>query len=170
MYSRLRVDKQHPDGSPRAAWEAYRLADHDGAVRLWAPPFTPRIHVNGRWAPVSPVLTTWTPGDPFVIAAWEEADATELYVDIVRQATITPTNFSYVDLYVDVMLRGDRVWSKDEEKLVNLTADEAARVLTIRDRLLDHMRAGAAPFRLDDPRWHVAPEARALAPGVDLAL
>lgn len=170
MYARIRVDKRHPDGSPRAAWEAYRIEDHDGAVRLWAPPRTPRIHVNGHWAPDGSTLTTWKPGEAFVVAAWEGLDATEFYADIVREVTLTSTSFTYVDLYVDVMLRDGRAWSKDEQLLANLGADEVARVLAIRDDLLGAMRLGAAPFSLSDPRWQVGPEVRALAPGVELAL
>lgn len=170
MYPRIRVEKRHPDGSPRAAWEAYRIDDSDGAVRLWAPARTPRVHVNGHWVPDSPILTTWRPGEPFVIASWEETDAIELYVDIVREATITPTVFSYIDLYVDVMLRDGRAWSKDEELLVDLGAAEAARVLAIRDDLLLAMRSGTPPFDLSDPRWRVKSPVRGLGPGRELAL
>src|SRR5687767_9885194 len=115
MYPLIRVDKLHPDRTPRAAWQAYRIDDEGGAVRLWSPARTHRIHVNGHWIPDSPILTTWRPGDPYVIASWEEADATELYVDIIREATIAETRFAYVDLYVDVMLREGRVSTKDED-------------------------------------------------------
>lgn len=170
MYPRIRVEKLHPDGSPRAAWEAYRIDDCEGAIRLWAPPRTPRVHVNGHWAPDSPILTTWRPGEMFVIATWEETDATELYVDIVREATIAPTAFSYIDLYVDVMLRDGRAWSKDEELLSALSPEEAARVLAIRDELLNAMRSGTPPFNLSDPRWRVDPRIRELSPGRELAL
>jgi hypothetical protein len=48
MYSRIRVEKRHPDGSPRAVWEAYRIDDSERVVRLWAPPRTPRTHVRGH--------------------------------------------------------------------------------------------------------------------------
>jgi len=37
MYPKIRVDKLHADGSPRAAWEGYRIDDHDGAIRFWTP-------------------------------------------------------------------------------------------------------------------------------------
>jgi hypothetical protein len=170
LYPRVRVDKLHPDGSPRAAWEAYRIGDHDGAIRLWAPARTPRIHVNGHWVPDGPILTTWKPGESFVVSAWEESDATELYADIVREVMVTPTSFAYVDLYVDTMLRGGRVWSKDEELLSSLTATEASRVLAIRDDLLKAMSSASPPFRISDPRWRVSAAVRALAPGVELAL
>lgn len=170
MYPRIRVEKRHPDGSPRAAWEAYRIDDFDGAIRLWAPPRTPRVHVNGHWVPEGPILTRWRPGEAFVISAWEETDATELYVDIVREAAITSTAFSYIDLYVDVMLRTGKVWSKDEELLSNLRPEEAARVLAIRDGLLIAMTSGSPPFNLGDPLWRVDPRIRELRPGRAVAL
>jgi len=126
--------------------------------------------VNGHWAPDSPILTTWKPGEPYVIASWEEADATELYVDIVREVIVGPERFAYVDLYVDVMYRSGSASSKDEELLANIQPDEAKGVLATRDRLLGAMRAGQAPFRVRDPRWHVPDDARLLPPGVELTL
>jgi predicted RNA-binding protein associated with RNAse of E/G family len=170
MYPLIRVDKLHPDRTPRAAWQAYRIDDVDTAVRLFAPSRTHRIHVNGHWIPDSPILTTWRPGDPYVIASWEESDATELYVDIIREATVTASRFAYVDLYVDVTLRNGNVSSKDEELLRQLDADEARRVLEIRGELMEAMRAGEPPFTLDDARWQVPMDARALPPGAELAL
>jgi predicted RNA-binding protein associated with RNAse of E/G family len=170
MYPLIRVDKLHPDRSPRAAWHAYRIDDEGGAVRLWSPARTHRIHVNGHWIPESPILTTWRPADRYVIASWEEADATELYVDIIREATVTASRFAFVDLYVDVMLRSGTVSTKDEDLLDRLEAREAARVLEIRDELVRAMRAGDAPFRPDDPRWSVSAEMRALPPGGPLVL
>ena len=170
MYPKIRVDKLHPDGSPRASWEAYRIEDLDGAIRLFAPAKTHRIHVNGHWVPDSPILTTWKPGEPYVIASWEEADATELYVDIVREVIVSAERFAYVDLYVDVMLHSGKTSSKDEELLANIDAEEAKGVLATRDRLLAAMRAGEAPFRVRDPRWQVPDDARALPPGSELTL
>ena len=170
MYPKIRVDKLHPDGSTRASWEAYRVADDDGAIRLFAPPKTHRVHVNGHWTPDTPILTTWKPGEPYVIASWEEADATELYVDIVREVIVTQERFAYVDLYVDVMYRSGLASSKDEALLSNLDAAEAKVVLATRDRLLAAMRAGDEPFQIHHPRWHVPDDARALPPGLELAL
>jgi hypothetical protein len=170
MYPVIRVDKLHPDGSPRAAWEAYRIEDHDGAIRLFAPAKTHRIHVNGHWVPDSPILTTWRPGEPYVIASWEEADATELYVDIVREVIVGPERFAFVDLYVDVMYRAGTASSKDEELLAKIDAAEAKVVLATRDRLLRAMRAGEPPFHVHHARWHVPDDARALPPGSELTL
>ena len=170
MYPKIRVDKLHPDGSPRAAWEGYRIEDADGAVRVWTPARTPRVHVNGRWTPESPLITAWVPGEPFVVARYEDADGIAFYIDIVRECRVTPGQFAYVDLYVDVVRWHGGVTSKDEELLENLAPDEARAVLAIRDRLLSAVHAEEPPFRFDDPRWAVTPEARARAPGVALEL
>ncbi len=170
MYSKIRVDKLHPDGSPRASWEAYRIEDHDDAVRLRTPARTTRVHVNGRWTPDSPILTVWKPGERFVAAVWEEGDEIELYLDIVREVIVTATRFAYVDLYVDVMHREGRTWSKDDDLVAGLAPAEANDVLALRDQLLRAVRDAEAPFRLDDPRWHVPAAARALPPGAELTL
>jgi hypothetical protein len=166
----IRIDKLHPDGSPRAAWQGYRIADADGAVRTWTPARTPRVHVNGRWTPDSPFVTAWVPGDPFVVACFEDTDEIALYIDIVREVIVTPTRIAYVDLYVDVILNNGVTTSKDEELLTRLDGDEAQRVLTTRDRLLRAVRAGDAPFQANHARWHVPEADRALPPGVEQTL
>ena len=170
MYPRIRVDKLHPDGSPRASWEGYRIEDRDGAMRIWTPARTPRVHVSGRWTPDSPFVTAWVAGEPFVVACYEDADGIALYIDIVRECRVTPARFAYVDLYVDVILKNGRIVSKDEEHLAKLSPDEARMVTATRDRLLQAARAGERPFRINDARWNVSDEARALAPGVELEL
>jgi len=170
MYPKIRVDKLHADGSPRAAWEGYRINDHDGAIRFWTPGGTPRIHVNGHWAPDSPFITAWRPGEPFVTARWEEADGMELYIDIVREVIVTPARFAFVDLYVDVLFKNGEVRSKDEELVSRLAPQEALSVIATRDALLAAVRTGTAPWLMDDARWHVSEDVRALVPGVELTL
>jgi len=169
MYPLIRMEKRHPDGSPRAVWEAYRIPDHGGAVRLWTPVSAIVTHVNGRWVREFPSLSVWMPGDRFVAAVWEE-QSLEMYVDIVREVIVTRASFTYVDLYVDVMQRDGRTWSKDEELALNLDASERQRVLATRDELLSAMRAATPPFRFRDPRWHVPDDVRRLPPGAELAL
>ncbi len=169
MYPKIRVDKLHPDGSPRASWEAYRIDDHDGAIRLWTPVGTTVIHVNGRWVRKHASLSVWKPGEGFVAAVWEE-DALEMYIDVVREVVVNPARFAYVDLYVDVMHREGRTWSKDEDLAQKLQPAELQRVLRTRDELLRAIRASEPPFRFGDPRWHVPADARALQPGAELTL
>jgi uncharacterized protein DUF402 len=170
MYPRLRVDKLHPDGSLRASWEAYRMADHDGAVRLWTPVNTIVIHVNGRWVRPVGSVHAWRPGDPFVASYYEDAQGHGLYIDVVREVIVGAGRFAYTDLYVDVMFYRGLVTTKDEELLARLEPDEAERVLKTRDDLVRRVSAGDAPFSLRDPRWHVPDDVRELPPGAELTL
>jgi hypothetical protein len=170
MYPKIRVDKLHPDGSPRAAWEGFRIEDREGAMRVWTPARTPRIHVNGRWTPDSAFVTAWVPGEPYVVACFEDPDGIALYIDIVRECHVTRARFAYVDLYVDVILKNGQVMSKDEDLLPRLAEHEARSVLATLDRLLASVRAGDRPFRPGDPLWQVGPAVRALKPGVELEL
>ena len=170
MYPKIRVDKRHPDGSPRASWEGYRVEDADGAVRIWTPARTPRVHVNGRWTPASPFLTAWVPGEPFVVARYEDSEGLAFYIDIVRECRISPDCFVYIDLYVDVIRWHGGITSKDEELLAGLAPEEAMRVVATRDLLLAAVRARSAPFQFDHPRWSVPPDAQTLPPGDELSL
>ena len=169
MYPLIRVTKQHPDGTPRAVWEAYRIDDEDGATRIWTPVGTVVLHVNGRWVREHPSLGAWRPGDQFVASVWEETSL-EMYIDIVREVIVTPTSFTYVDLYVDVMHREGRTWSKDEDLAAQLDADERRSVFATRDELMRLVAAGQPPFRFRHPRWRVPADVRALPPGAELAL
>ena len=169
MYPLIRVTKQHPDGTPRAVWEAYRIEDADGATRIWTPVGTVVLHVNGRWVREHPSLGAWRPGDQFVASVWEETSL-EMYVDIVREVIVTPTSFTYVDLYVDVMHREGRTWSKDEDLAAQLDADERRSVFATRDELMRRVAAGEPPFGFRHPRWHVPANVRMLLPGAELAL
>ena len=170
MYPKIRVDKLHADGSPRASWEAYRIDDHEDTVRVWTPAGTPRIHVNGRWMPDGTLLTTWSPRDRFVVHRYTVPAGTNVYVDIIRAVIVETARFAYVDLFVDVMLEGDHAWSKDEERLAELRPDEAATVLAVRDSLLRMAGQRDGPFARAHPRWTIPPDARSLPPGVELAL
>jgi hypothetical protein len=169
MYPKIRVEKRHPDGSPRAVWEAYRIDDAEGATRIWTPVGTVVLHVNGRWVREYPSLGTWRPGDRFVASVWEE-EQLEMYIDIVREVIVTPTSFTYVDLYVDVIHRAGRTWSKDEDLALQLDERERQGVLATRDALIRAVSEGDAPFRFRDPRWHVPDDVRALPPGTELVL
>ena len=166
----VRVDKLHPDGSPRASWQAYRIADADGAIRLWTAPRTPRIHVNGRWTPEGGFVTAWRPGEPFVVACHNAPGDFALYIDIVRTADVSATRFAYIDLYVDVMLEHGRASSKDEDRLAELELGEASSVIATRDELLRALRAGEAPFVSGHARWSVPEDVRALPAGALLEL
>jgi hypothetical protein len=170
MYPKICVEKRHPDGTPRAVWEAYRLEDVAGAVRLWTPVGAIVTHVNGRWVRPVGSVHAWRAGDPFVISYYEDADGHGLYIDVVREVHVSPERFVSVDLYVDVMFYRGAVTTKDEDLLVRLSREEAERVVMTRDDLVRRVSDGDAPFRLGDPRWHVPDDARTLPPGAELKL
>ncbi len=86
---------------------------------MWTPPRTPRVHVNGRWTPEAPLLTAWCSDERLVAHRYEDPEGLTVYVDVVRAVEVTPHLFAYTDLYVDVILKYDRVWSKDEQRLAS---------------------------------------------------
>src|SRR2546428_8362754 len=101
MYPLVRIDKLHPDGSPRAAWLGYRLPDIAGWARVWAPPHTPRAHTQwGGWTAAEPLLTALSTAERFVPSLYWDSDGFTFYLDIVRQVRVTEHGFAFVDLYV----------------------------------------------------------------------
>lgn len=170
MYPLIRVEKRHPDGSPRAAWHGYRLPDHDGVIRVWTPPRTTRVHVNGRWTPDAPLVTAWSPGERSVAHRYDDPEGPTVYVDIVRTVEVTPHLFAYVDLYVDVIFQFERAWTKDEELLVRLAEDEALGVTVVLEALLAAAHERRWPFDPGSPRYAVPAGARALAAGPEARL
>ncbi len=165
MYPLVRIDKLHPDGSPRAAWHGYRLPDFDGWARVWTPPHTPRAHVNGGWTPAEPLLTALSPGEPFVPTLYWAPEGLTFYLDIVREVRVTDRGFAFVDLYVDVILHNGGVKTKDEDLLDQLDADEAETVRGVARRLAGRARAGDLFFDPRSPLWSVPADARILPPG-----
>src|SRR5712692_550411 len=99
MYPLVRVDKLHPDGSPRAAWLGYRLPDIDGWARVWSPPHTPRAHAQwGGWTPAEALLTALSSAERFVPSLYWDPDGLTFYLDIAREVRGTDRGFAFVDL------------------------------------------------------------------------
>lgn len=167
MYPLVRIDKLHPDGSPRAAWFGYRLADVDGWARVWAPPHTPRAHSQwgGGWTPAEPLLTALSAAERFVPTLYWDADGLTFYLDIVREVRPTDHGFAFVDLYLDVILHDGRVKTKDEELLERLDPEEAELVRGVAHGLDARARAEDALFDPAAPLWSVPADVRALPPG-----
>lgn len=164
-YPIVRVDKLHPDGSPRASWYGYRLPDRDGAVRVYAPPLTRRIHVAGLWTPPGWLVSAFHPDWRFVPHRWVDGEATGTYIDIVRSTAVHRDHVEYVDLYLDVSIRADgTVFEKDEELLSRLSDREAAAVRATRDDLRGRIAGAEGPFSADGSFWELPDDARALTP------
>jgi len=164
-YPLVRVDKLHPDGSPRASWYGYRIPDRDGAVRVYAPPRTRRIHVAGLWTPSSSLVSAFHPEWRFVPHRWIDGETTGTYIDVVRSTTVHRDHVEYVDLYLDVSIRGDgAVLEKDEELLDRLSDGEAAAVRATRDDLRARIARAEGPFSRDLSFWDIPEDAKALPP------
>lgn len=163
-YPLVRVDKLHPDGSPRASWYGYRLPDIDGAARVYRPARTRTIHVLGLWSPAEPGVSAFHPDWRFAAHRHEKEGKAYLYVDIVRSADIRARVIEYVDLYLDVMVGPDGVREKDEELVERLEAGEAAGVRRARDEIRRLMRSGFPALQRDGPFWDVPIAAKELPP------
>ncbi len=163
-YPVIRVDKLHPDGSARASWYGYRIPDRDGAARVYRPGRTRTIHVLGIWTPTEPGVSAFHPDWGFAVHRHEKDGASHLYIDIVRSVDIRRDAIVYVDLYLDVMAEPSGVREKDEDLLVRLADEEAARVRRTRDEIRRLIPAGFPALRRDGPFWEVPTDARALPP------
>lgn len=160
----VRVDKLHPDGSPRASWYGYRLADQDGAARVYRPARTRTIHVLGIWTPSEPGVSAFHPGWGFAPHRYTRDGVPYLYVDVIRSVEVRPGRIAYIDLYLDVLVDPGGIREKDEELLVRLADEEAARVRATRDEIRRRITSGAPALQLDGPFWEVPDEVKLLPP------
>ena len=162
----IRVDKLHPDGTPRAAWNGYRLPDVDGWARVWSPAQTPVAHAQwGNSTLASPRLTALSTAEQFVPTLFWDPDGITFYNDIVREVRATNGGFAFVDLYVDITLHNGRVKIKDEELLERLDPEEAASVRGIASILEKRASAADPLFDPNSALWTVPPDAHILPPG-----
>ena len=135
-YPLVRIDKLHPDGSPRASLYGYRLPDRLGVTRVIVPPGTRRIHVNGLWRHDDTQVFAFDPGRRYVVTCWWSDPAERgLYVDIAREMRLGRSTLRYVDLYLDVIVQAGAVREKDEELLDRLDPIEAAEARATRDEV-----------------------------------
>lgn len=171
MYPLVRVDKLHPDGSPRAAWLGYRLPDVDGWARIWAPPHTPRAHAQwGVWTPAQPLLTAFSLAQHFVPTLHWDPDGLNFYNDIVREVRVTAGGFAFVDLYIDVSLYNGQVKVKDEELLERLDAREGAMARGVAYGLVARLGAHDPFFDTTSALWTLPSDAMDLPPGASVTL
>lgn len=160
----VRVDKLHPDGSLRASWYGYRIGDRDGAVRIFRPPGTRLVHVNGLWLNTGWTVSAFHPDWAFVPHRWVDGARDGIYIDVVRSTAVRRDRVEYVDLYLDVMVHADGVRDKDEELLVRLDPGEAQRVRLERDRVRRLIAEEHPALQRDSAFWTLPDDARALPP------
>ncbi len=163
-YPLVRIDKLHPDGSPRASWYGYRLQDRDGAVRVYRPACTRTIHVLGIWTPTQPGVSAFHPDWRFASHRHTRDGESQLYVDVIRSVHIGRDTITFVDLYLDIMVAPDGVREKDEELLAQLAGDEAARTRLARDEIRRLIDTGFPALQRDGAFWEVPADVLALPP------
>ena len=163
-YPLVRIDKLHPDGSPRASYYGYRIPDSGGAARVYRPARTRTIHVLGLWTPAKPGVSAFHPEWRFASHRHTRDGAAYLYIDMVRSVDIRRDAIAYVDLYLDVLVGPDGLREKDEELLGRLEAEEAASVRRTRDEVRGLIASGFPALQPDGPFWDVPADALALPP------
>ena len=163
-YPLVRIDKLHPDGSPRASWYGYRLPDSEGATRVYRPGRTRTVHVLGIWTPVEPGVSAFQPDWGFAVHRHEKDGSPHLYIDVVRSVDVRRRSIAYTDLYLDVLVGPEGVREKDEELLERLEPDEAEYVRRKRDEVRRLIDDGFAGLRCDGPFWDVPAGASLLPP------
>ena len=163
-YPLVRVDKLHPDGSPRASYYGYRLSDSGGAARVYRPPRTRTIHVLGLWTPEQPGVSAFHPEWGFAPHRHTRDGVPYLYVDVVRSVDIRRDRIAYIDLYLDVLVDPSGIREKDEELLVRLDEEEAAHVRARRDEIRRLIETGFPALQLEGAFWDVPDDVKLLPP------
>jgi hypothetical protein len=163
-YPLVRIDKLHPDGSPRASWYGYRLPDSEGAARVYRPGRTRTIHVLGIWTPTEPGVSAFHPDWGFAVHRHEKDGSAHLYIDVVRSVEVRRRSIAYTDLFLDVLVGPEGVREKDEELLERLEPDEAEYVRRKRDEVRRRIADGFAALRSDGTFWDVPAGAKLLLP------
>ena len=164
-YPLVRVDKLHPDGSPRASLYGYRLPDHLGVARVIVPPGTRRIHVNGLWRHEDTQVFAFDPRRRYVVTCWWSDPADRgLYIDIAREMRIGTATLQYVDLYLDVIVTAGSVREKDEELLGRLDPAEARQARATRDEVRLGIERRDPLLDPASEAWSVPADALALPP------
>lgn len=171
MYPAVRVDKRHPDGTPRASWSGYRLADAASIARVYAPAGTRRVHVGGTWDMPHPMVTAFDLQLFFVASRYAAPEGPRIYVDIARGIRIAGDVLGYVDLYLDVMLdEHGVVTEKDEELLERLSERDRWLARAARDEVRSRIASGDRLLDPYSPFWTAPPDALRLPALTDVAL
>ncbi|MBA3431760.1 MAG: DUF402 domain-containing protein [Actinobacteria bacterium] len=145
-------------------WYCYRLPDHGGFVRLFAPSGTPRLHSKGSWAPDGVSITALHPQRRYVVHWWRGDGRSGYYVDAVRSIEISSSLVSYVDLYLDLAFEGREWLLLDEEELHAASPDDARLAREAIAEARAQIEAGGSLFDPHDDIWAVPTDAMGLMP------
>jgi hypothetical protein len=164
VYPLVRIRKVQPDGVVRWSWFAYRIPDRAGSVRLFVPPYTPRRHQNGTWAPDGPSVMAIDAGRPFVVHRWERDGQTGFYVDTARSIEIGADVVTYVDLFLDLSFH-DGAWRiLDEDELTLASEDDVLAARASRAAIEQLIALRDPLFDPDADLWRVPPDVAELQP------
>jgi hypothetical protein len=180
---RISVRKMLIDGKQWGIWEPYALPAGQGLVLLWTPAGTELRWATGTFQATYNGLHYWWAGEQYLIGAHYDGERfAGCYCDVVLPLVDAPLEAperEYVDLYIDLVVNGDRSWySKDQE-----IYDKAERVLPqlrperpAAEATLERLEAWAAawsgpfervPLTLPRTDWHLLdPDSPALAEAV----
>lgn len=113
---------------------------------------------GGSFTPETVSVTVLPPGSGWVATFFPaSADGVRVYVDIVAELDVE--RFTAIDMDLDVVLAGDRLWIDDEDEFeqhrVALGYPDAlvARCRRAADDATQRLRSGAPPFDGRDTRW-----------------
>jgi hypothetical protein len=170
MYPVIRLEKLHPDGSPRRIGRGYLLDEVEGITRVYTPVGTRFWHVNGVWTTETAWISAFRGGWQFVVHRSFPPGHDGFYVDVAREVRIADGVAAFIDLYVDVLAHRGRIWEKDHEKLSALSAEEAATTLAIATDVRGKLARGEHVFHAGHRVWDRPVGAAALPPLHALAL
>ena len=120
MLPRITVRKMLIDGSQWGTWQPYILPTTGELVATWTPAGTEMRWATGTFAATYHNIHLWWPGARYLINAQYAGTAfAGCYCDVVLPLAALPAiapERAYVDLYLDLVVRGDRsAYSKDHE-------------------------------------------------------
>lgn len=164
MYPPVRLRKLKADGGVYVSWNCYQLPDHDGFVRLFVPPNTPRRHAKGSWTPEGVSIAAIHPERPYVVHWWRSATRAGSYVDAARSVDIRSDSVSYVDLYLDLAYEGVDWKLLDEDELVAASEEDARQARDAIEQVRRQIAAGSSLFDERGAMWHVPADAMDLEP------
>jgi protein associated with RNAse G/E len=121
MLEKAKVYKMLVNGDQWGAWQGYQLPVSDSYVCIWTPVGTPMHWKPGTWVSENYKLSYFWPDAWYTIHIGYGRDGgfDSGYCDVVLPTphfTSASRQLTYVDLYIDVVIRADfSVYTKDQE-------------------------------------------------------
>jgi protein associated with RNAse G/E len=119
MLEKANIRKMLVSGDQWGAWQGYQLPVSDTYVCIWTPIGTPMHWKPGTWISEKHTLFFFWPGAWYTIhiSYGQDGGFAGVYCDVVLPTptyTSAAQDLTYIDLYIDVVIRGDySVYTKD---------------------------------------------------------